>query len=135
METRSWSLGFYKWNSGAWRWATTLWRDQRAADGWATLEWSRGERGWIIPSTSAVGDVIEFGAGWAYRDGVADFDRWWGWIQRGGDCALIVVGPYRHPALADVDARVVVDEVRLSQLAAPDLVSVLAAQLDDGRFE
>ena len=85
----------------AWRWATTLWRDQRAADGWATLEWSRGERGWIIPSTSAVGDVIEFGAGWAYRDGVADFDRWWGWIQRGGDCALIVVGPYRHPALAE----------------------------------
>ena len=119
----------------AWQWVTTLWRDPRVADGWATLDWHPGERGWVIPYTSAVGDIVEFGAGWTHRDGNAEFDRWWGWIQRGGDQALIIVGPYRHPMLAEADARVVIDEVRLSQLAAPDLVTAVAAQLGDGRLD
>ena len=119
----------------SWRWTTTVWRDALALDGWAILEWQPGERGWIIPYTSAVGDIVEFGTGWTCRDGTAGFERWWGWIQRGGGRALIIVGPYDHPADAEADARAVVDEVRLSQLAAPDLVAAVAAQLGDGQVD
>lgn len=45
--------------------------------------------------------------------------RWWGWLDHASDRALIVHGPYPHPAEAHHAARPMVDEVRLTQLAAP----------------
>ena len=47
-----------------------------------------------LPVTPPIGDVVEFGVGWTNSDGSRDFDRWWGWIERGSHRALIVVGPY-----------------------------------------
>jgi hypothetical protein len=105
----------------SWRWIATVWIDGHAADGWGALEWSPGERGWVLPTTTALGDVIEFGVGWTNADGRTDHVRWWGWIERCSVRALVIVGPYDHPIHATDAARCVVDEVRLSQLAGPDI--------------
>lgn len=118
-----------------WQWVATLWSDRGAADGWSALVWRTGERGWSIPSTIAMGDVIEFGAGAIDSHGVTRFDRWWGWIERVSASALVVVGPYDHPVHAEASARSTVDELRLSQLAAPDLVEAVVATLGPDRFD
>src|SRR5688500_16508116 len=65
-----------------WQWVGTLWRDRRRADGWAVLEWQPGERGWLIPATTSLGDIVEFGTGAIDARGHTRFDRWWGWMQR-----------------------------------------------------
>lgn len=117
-----------------WRWAATVWTDQQAPDGWGALEWMPGERGWELPVTTAIGDVVEFGVGWTSSDGQSECVRWWGWIERCSVRALVVVGPYDHPLHAARDARPVVDEVRLGQLAAPDIVEAVAAAVSDTRF-
>jgi hypothetical protein len=112
-----------------WTWVATLWRDPRSADGWAALEWRTGERGWSIPQTTAIGDVVEFGVGAVEPSGATRFDRWWGWIQRVSYRALVVAGPFEHPVCAEHDARATVDEIRLNQLDAPDIVDATAAVL------
>src|ERR1700709_2098373 len=48
--------------SGAtFRWVATVWRDEFRHDGWGALVRSEGERGWELPRTLAIGDIIEFG--------------------------------------------------------------------------
>jgi hypothetical protein len=105
-----------------WRWVATLWPDPLAADGWANLQWAAGERGWKLPVTLAIGDVLEFG--------VTSHDpsgrpingctfRWYGWLDHATDYAIIVRGPYRHPRPAANAARPAVDELRLNQLDPP----------------
>jgi hypothetical protein len=112
-----------------WAWVVTLWRDSRSADGWSALEWRPGERGWTVPATTSIGDVVEFGVGAINAAGETRFDRWWGWIRRVGYRALVVVGPFEHPVCAEFDARSTVDELRLSQLDAPDIIDAVAATL------
>ena len=97
------------------RWMVTLWLDPHEPDGWGTVEWQRAERGWELPATLAVGDVIEFGIGWPDGPTV----RWFGWLANTTTRALIIHGPYPHPADAHTAAQPVIDEVRLEQLAAP----------------
>lgn len=116
-----------------WRWAATVWIDKQATDGWGALEWMPGERGWELPITTAIGDIVEFGVGWINKNGAVECVRWWGWIERCSLRALVVTGPYDHPLHAANDARSVVDEVRLSQLAAPEIVDAVATALGDAR--
>lgn len=105
-----------------WRWTALVWPDEFAPDGWAALEWEPAERGWHLPATLVLGDVIEFGlcgldphsqpiAGTA--------QRWFGWIRDATDHALIITGPYPTPATAHHAARALVDEIRCDQLPAP----------------
>ena len=108
-----------------WRWTATLWPDPYRVDGWAALEWASGERGWWVPVTLAVGDVVEFGITWAdSRRGIdGPTVRWFGWLERTTERAAIIHGPHHHPDDAYSAARSLVDEVRLTQLAAPVLTS------------
>ena len=115
------------------RWVATLWADPNEMDGWGALLWEPGERGWLLPMTSAIGDVVEFGTGWTNVRGDVEVVRWWGWVQRFGARAVVLVGPYDHPIHAANDARQVVNEVRLSQLEAPDMINAVAAVFGDLR--
>lgn len=116
------------------RWVATLWPDDTQPDSWAALEWTPAPRGWWVPNSLAIGDVIEFGVTWSTRFGRQHTSRWFGWIERATAFAVIVSGPYEHPECAIIDARPVVDELRLSQLASPwtsdDLVGVLPDSWD-----
>ena len=110
-----------------WRWAATLWLDPYAASGWSRLLWTPGERGWRFPGTLAIGDVLEFGVATLDRYGrpiSAHPSCWFGWLDHATDYALIIHGPYDHPAAAADAARPVVDELRLSQLPPPAAVLV-----------
>jgi hypothetical protein len=106
------------------RWVATMWPDTRRPDGWGVLEWQVGERGWVIPASLAVGDVIEFGITWA--DCARGIDgptvRWFGWLDNITSRAVIIHGPYPHPADAADAARPLVDEIRLDQLAPPTAI-------------
>lgn len=102
-----------------WRWVATLWRDADRPDGWNAHEWQRGERGWWAPATVMWGDVVEFGVCAHDRRNRHQFARWWGWVQRITPYGLVVVGPYDHPMRAVEAARPILDELRLTQLAAP----------------
>src|SRR4051812_13941435 len=79
--------------SGAgWRWAATLWLDPYAASGWSRLLWTPGERGWRLPATLAIGDVLEFGVAPLDRYGrpiSARLSCWFGWLDHATDYALI----------------------------------------------
>lgn len=108
--------GQYGWR---YSWAVTLWPDPSMAFGWGTLRWSDGERGWDIPVTTAVGDIIEFGAvsyDHAGNELPGQMVRWFGWLSYATERALVVYGPYPTPAAAMDDARPVIDEIRLAQL-------------------
>ena len=117
--------------SDLYRWTATLWPDPLRVDGWAALEWAPAPRGWWAPPTLAVGDVIEFGITWTAPRRRRRTHRWFGWLERVTPGALIVVGPYPHPEDAFVDARPVIDEVRLDQLASPMGLDQLVATLTD----
>jgi hypothetical protein len=108
------------------RWVATLWPDPRRPDGWGALEWQAGERGWVIPASLAVGDVIEFGLTWADHPRGIDGPtvRWFGWLDNTTSRALIIHGPYPHPSDAAAAARPLIDEIRLDQLAPPDIQRV-----------
>lgn len=99
-------------------WVATLWHDptMRAI---TRLLWHEGERGWQLPVTLAVGDVIEFGAASTNDGGETHSTHWYGWLDHATDRALIVRGPYLHSGAALDDARMLVDEIRLAQLATP----------------
>src|SRR5262245_6733977 len=91
-------------DSGWRRWAATLWPDAAQPDGWAALEWCAASRGWWLPSTLAVGDIVEFGVCWtAWRR--PHVHRWFGWVDYTTPLALVLNGPYVHPDLALIDAR------------------------------
>jgi hypothetical protein len=103
-----------------WRWVATLWRDPDQPDGWNALVWDTAARGWWLPSTVMLGDVVEFGVCTLDDHGTQDHvTRWWGWIQRVTHHAIVVVGPFDHPMRAIESARPTVDEFRLAQLPAP----------------
>jgi hypothetical protein len=114
------------------RWVATLWPDPQAGDGWGVLEWRRAERGWVMPATLAVGDVIEFGITWADHTRGIDGPtvRWFGWLDNTTSRALIIHGPYPHPAEAASAARPLVDEIRLDQLAPPTHSDVDAQRVE-----
>ena len=99
-------------------WVATLWHDptERAI---TRLLWQPGERGWQLPVTLAVGDVIEFGAASTDAGGETLSTHWYGWLDHATDRALIVRGPNRHSSAAIDAARLLVDEIRLAQLAEP----------------
>lgn len=118
-----------------WTWNATIWQDRHRPDGWNALEWAPAERGWVLPATTSIGDVVEFGAGAVDPYGNTRFDRWWGWIRRVSYRALIVIGPFEHPLFAEHDARATVDELRLSQLDAPDIVDAVTAALGTDRLD
>jgi hypothetical protein len=103
------------------RWVATMWPDTRRPDGWGVLEWQVAERGWVIPQSLAVGDVIEFGITWADHPRGIDGPtvRWFGWLDNTTTRALIIHGPYHHPTNAAAAARPLIDEIRLDQLAPP----------------
>ena len=114
-----------------WRYVATVWPDVYQDDGWDALVWSPGERGWRLPTTLAVGDVIEFGVAVIDTVGVRWGERrWWGWLDHATDRALIIHGPYPHPADAHRDARTVVDDVRLAQLTGPHVAELDASPAD-----
>lgn len=104
-----------------WRWIATVWPDRYQPDGWNALEWHQGERGWQLPDTLAVGDIIEVGLSWLHphRPDLDRTYRWYGWLAYATPLALVVNGPYPHPAHAVRAAQHVVDEVRLAQLVEP----------------
>ncbi len=103
-----------------WRWIATVWPDQYRPDGWAAFEWAQGERGWILPDTLAVGDVIEFGLAWFDASGqCVCVHRWFGWMPYATHYALVVTGPFEDPRLAFAEARSAIDEIRLEQLVGP----------------
>jgi hypothetical protein len=116
-----------------WRWVATIWPEPLAADGWDSLLWQPGERGWQLPFTLAIGDILEFGITshdpWA-RPIEADTRRWYGWLDHATDYALIVRGPYAHPRRAVDAARPIVDELRLDQLDPPVDALIEALRLD-----
>ena len=99
-------------------WVATLWHDP-AARAITRLVWQPGERGWQLPVTMAVGDVIEFGVAVTDDGGNAHSTHWYGWLDHATDRALIVRGPYEHSGTAIEASRSLVDEIRLAQLAAP----------------
>jgi hypothetical protein len=117
-----------------WRYVAIVWPDTYQPDGWSALLWRTGERGWYLPATLAVGDVLEFGVAVVAHDlhKVAEH-RWWGWLDHSTDRALIVHGPYTHPDDAHRDARRIIDDVRLAQLAGPRLVELDGSRADDSR--
>jgi hypothetical protein len=91
-------------------WVATLWPDPRTPDQWTRLHWRRDDalHGWSLPSLSAAGDVLEFGADvgdWPVRwYGVLDayeVDRW-----------LTVQGPYANPTTARADAQLLLAPAR-----------------------
>ena len=100
-------------------WVATLWHDPSVGS-IARLMWQPGERGWQLPVTLAVGDVIEFGAVIEGNDGqrLSASACWYGWLDHATDRALILHGPFQHAAAALDDARPLVDEIRLAQLTA-----------------
>jgi hypothetical protein len=104
------------------RWVATLWPDALTGGGWDSLVWTPGERGWQLPVTLAIGDVVEFGIT-SHDPHGRPIDtctaRWYGWLDHATDYALIIHGPYRHPLLAADAARPVVDELRFDQLDPP----------------
>jgi hypothetical protein len=108
-----------------WLWAATVWPDMSSPDGWGVLEWERTQRGWWLPSTIALGDIIEFGVVWPDSDDPTAAARWYGWLQRCTRHALVLVGSFPHPAHAALSAQPTIDELRLAQLAdLDDFVSV-----------
>jgi hypothetical protein len=105
-----------------WRWAATLWTDPYTLGGWTRLLWVPGERGWQLPATLAIGDVLEFGITHHDHRGRPNPRCtwcWFGWFDHATDYALIVHGPYDHPTHAVDAAQPVVDELRLRQLDPP----------------
>ena len=115
----------------AWRWAATLWPDALEPSGWARLLWTPGERGWRIPETLSVGDVVEFGVAWnvPWGSGV-DSSRWFGWVTHCTERALVLDGPYHDAREAHAAARPTIDEIRLLQLAGPRIGAELFAEWD-----
>ena len=120
-----------------WRWVATVWRDPLAADGWDSLVWAPGERGWQLPFTLAIGDVLEFGITAHDPHGhpiQAQTHRWYGWLDHATDFALVVCGPYPHPRPAAAAARLIVDELRLGQLDPPmEISDALGSEHSPGR--
>jgi hypothetical protein len=108
-----------------WPWTATVWPDATRPDGWASLIWQPGERGWRLPTTLALGDVIEFGTTAHDQYGrpiPVHTHRWYGWLHYATDYAVVITGPYRHPRHAYEDARALIDLIRLDQLdVRPDL--------------
>lgn len=102
-----------------WRWTAIVWPDPTRFDGWGVLEWQRGARGWILPGTLLLGDVIEFGVVGVDPHGQPIPDtahRWYGWLTRFTRVAAIVTGPYGDALSAYRAAQPLVDEIRCSQL-------------------
>ncbi len=119
----------------AWRWVATLWPDALRNDGYAALEWDDSLRGWQIPMTLSVGDVIEFGITTHDPAGEpieASTHRWYGWLDHATEFGLIVWGPYPHPSEALADSRARVDELRIDQLDPPveALIELIRAAAD-----
>lgn len=105
----------------AWPWTASVWSDPDEIDGWGALEWERNRRGWWLPSTIAIGDVIEFGITWPDSNDNDPTVRWYGWLQRCTVHALVLVGPFDHPSHAAASAVPVIDALRLSQLVEVEL--------------
>lgn len=103
-----------------WPWVATVWTDRSATDGWGVLEWERTNRGWWLPATIAIGDIIEFGTVWPDSSDPPLASRWYGWLQRCTLHALVVIGAFEHPAGAADSARPAIDELRLAQLGELD---------------
>lgn len=119
---------------GLYRWTATLWHDSTHPDRWAALEWVAAPRGWWLPNTLAIGDIVEFGVTWTGALGRRHTHRWFGWLERATPLAVIVTGPYPCPEDAEAAARPRVDELRLAQLAPPGddrLTTVMGHRWDD----
>jgi hypothetical protein len=109
-----------------WRWTATVWPDPARPDGWGFLEWTAGERGWRLPATLVLGDVIEFGVVELDRNDHpidATTQRWFGWLAELTPLAAIIVGPYHHAQPAALAARPLIDEIRCAQLLTDHTVT------------
>ena len=115
-----------------WRWVASVWPDSLEPGGWARQVWAPGERGWQIPYTLIVGDVIEFGIAWYDQSGSeATLDRrWYGWVTHGTERALVLDGPHPDANAAFAAARPTIDEIRLAQLTGPTVEPELLAEWD-----
>lgn len=115
-----------------WRWVATVWPDSLRPDGWAVLEWEAGERGWQVPGSLAVGDVVEFGLAWVGgTDGSCNrARRWFGWLTHATDRALVIAGPFASPDQCHAAALPAIDEIRLAQLVGPSVSRADASEWD-----
>lgn len=115
-----------------WRWVATVWPDALEPTGWAQLVWTRGSRGWWIPSTLVAGDVVECGVAWhdVSGNGAIHSSRWYGWVTHGTELALVLDGPHCDAHDAFAAARPAIDEIRLAQLAGPAIEADLLAEWD-----
>lgn len=120
-----------------WRWVASVWPDPLEPGGWARQVWAPGERGWQIPYTLIVGDVIEFGIAWYDQSGSeATLDsRWYGWVTHGTERALVLDGPHPDANAAFAAARPTIDEIRLAQLTGPTVEPELLAEWDPAADE
>lgn len=99
-------------------WIATHWREPGTGH-WQTLAWTPGERGWQLPQTLAVGDVLEFGADTTNTYGQSiphSITRWYGWLHYATDRGIVVYGPFTTAIAAEDAARPLIDELRLAQL-------------------
>ena len=106
----------------AWRWVATRWPEPIQDTEWEALMWHPGERGFLLPDTLAIGDVLEFGITCTGADGQLDLahtSRWYGWLDHATDYGLIVRGPYPDHLAAAAAARPAIDEIRIAQLDPP----------------
>ena len=76
-------------------WIATHWREPGTGH-WQTLAWTPGERGWQLPQTLAVGDVVEFGADTLDTYGQpihGTMTRWYGRLLPRRWASLAIRGP------------------------------------------
>ncbi|MCU1364871.1 MAG: hypothetical protein JWL72_4481 [Ilumatobacteraceae bacterium] len=99
-------------------WIATHWREPGTGH-WKSFAWTPGERGWQLPQTLAVGDVLEFGADTLDPYGLpipGSMTRWYGWLHYATNRGIVVYGPFTKAVAAEDAARPLVDELRLAQI-------------------
>ncbi len=81
------------------RWMATVWTDPGSPGGWGRMLWQPDPahgRGWLVPDSLTLGDVLEFGA---HSPGGSA--RWYGILDSYDVAAwLTVQGPYTDPTAA-----------------------------------
>ncbi len=112
-------------------WMATIWPDSQVAAGWSRLLWHPDPglgRGWAIPASLALADIIEFGSH-------GSPERWYGIVDSYDVAAwLTVQGPYPHPAVAYADAeRLLAAERYLPPLHAEPPATPKPARVDCSR--
>ncbi len=101
-------------------WMVSWYPDWTVQGGWKPFSWPQSQpRGFMIPTHSATGDVIEIGIARVTPDGAVDLAsavRWFGWLNYGTGRVLVFKGRYSTRETAAEHAAIVVDLVRMSEI-------------------